>query len=187
MDPRVCSGLTVLMMAVIGTVRGGRFPTPTLRVSAEEAEKWPCTWAGGTVERTRSLEPKRLGVGQAPRERRRPGREAIFNRQQTEAETHERRQRRSNWVDVRGESCRWKGEGAGQERRDPELAPGVCGLQPPSCLQASLPLLPTHSSHRGQFSSVQFSPVAQSCLTLYDPMDCSTPGLPVHHQLPEFT
>ena len=33
----------------------------------------------------------------------------------------------------------------------------------------------------------QFSSVAQSCLTLCDPMDCSTPGLPVHHQLPEFT
>ena len=29
--------------------------------------------------------------------------------------------------------------------------------------------------------------VVQSCLTLCDPMDCSTPGLPVHHQLPEFT
>ena len=35
--------------------------------------------------------------------------------------------------------------------------------------------------------SVQFSSVAQSCLTLCDPMNCSTPGLPVHHQLPEFT
>ena len=33
-------------------------------------------------------------------------------------------------------------------------------------------------------SSVQFS---QSFLTLYDPMNLSTPGLPVHHQLPEFT
>ena len=32
---------------------------------------------------------------------------------------------------------------------------------------------------------VQFSSVAQSCLTLCDPMDCSTPGLPVHHQLLE--
>ena len=30
------------------------------------------------------------------------------------------------------------------------------------------------------------SSVAQSCLTIWDPMDCSTPGLPVHHQLPEF-
>ena len=36
-------------------------------------------------------------------------------------------------------------------------------------------------------SSVQFSSVAQSCLTLCDPMNRSTPGLPVHHQLPEFT
>ena len=36
-------------------------------------------------------------------------------------------------------------------------------------------------------SSVQFSSGAQSCLTLYNPMDCSLPGLPIHHQLPEFT
>ena len=35
--------------------------------------------------------------------------------------------------------------------------------------------------------SVQFSPVAQSCPTLCDPMDCSMPGLPVHHQLLEFS
>ena len=35
--------------------------------------------------------------------------------------------------------------------------------------------------------SVQFSSVAQSCLTLWDPMNRSTPGLPVHHQLPEST
>ena len=35
--------------------------------------------------------------------------------------------------------------------------------------------------------AVQFSSVAQSCLTLCDPINCSTPGLPVHHQLPEFT
>ena len=33
----------------------------------------------------------------------------------------------------------------------------------------------------------QFSSVAQSCPTLCDPMNHSTPGLPVHHQLPEFT
>ena len=33
----------------------------------------------------------------------------------------------------------------------------------------------------------QFSSVAQSCPTLCDPMTHSTPGLPVHHQLPEFT
>ena len=38
-----------------------------------------------------------------------------------------------------------------------------------------------------QFSSLQFSSVAQSCPTLCDPMNRKTPGLPVHHQLPEFT
>ena len=36
-------------------------------------------------------------------------------------------------------------------------------------------------------SSVQFSSVAQLCPTLFDPMNHSRPGLPVHHQLPEFT
>ena len=36
-------------------------------------------------------------------------------------------------------------------------------------------------------SSVQFSSVAQSCTTLCNTMNCSTPGLPVHHQLLEFT
>ena len=35
--------------------------------------------------------------------------------------------------------------------------------------------------------TVQFSSVAQSCPTLCDPMNHSSPGLPVHHQLPEFT
>ena len=35
--------------------------------------------------------------------------------------------------------------------------------------------------------SVQFSSVAQSFLTLCNPMNRSTPGLPIHHQLPEFT
>ena len=37
------------------------------------------------------------------------------------------------------------------------------------------------------FITNQFSSVAQSCPTLCDPMNHSTPGLPVHHQLPEFT
>ena len=39
----------------------------------------------------------------------------------------------------------------------------------------------------GLISSVQFSSVAQSCPTLCDLMNRSTPALPVHHQLPEFT
>ena len=37
------------------------------------------------------------------------------------------------------------------------------------------------------FVSHSVSSVAQMCLTLCDPTDCSTPGLPVHHQLPELT
>ena len=40
---------------------------------------------------------------------------------------------------------------------------------------------------QGREVTVQFSSVAQSCLTLCDPMKRSTPGLPVHHQLPEST
>ena len=40
---------------------------------------------------------------------------------------------------------------------------------------------------RMKINKAQFSSVAQLCLTLCDPMNCTTPGLPVHHQLPEFT
>ena len=42
-------------------------------------------------------------------------------------------------------------------------------------------------SAHDSLSSVQFSSFTQLCPTLCDPMNCSTPGLPVHHQLPEFT
>ena len=48
-----------------------------------------------------------------------------------------------------------------------------------------LPLLILYATSHIQFS--QFSSVAQLCPTLCDPMDCSMPGLPVHHQLPEPT
>ena len=49
--------------------------------------------------------------------------------------------------------------------------------------------------HQGSFGACTLkkkcdwsvSSVSQSCLTRYDPMNYSTPGLPVHHQLPEFT
>ena len=40
---------------------------------------------------------------------------------------------------------------------------------------------PNHTVHK----SWSVSPVAQSCQTLCDPMDCSTPGFSVHHQFPE--
>ena len=47
----------------------------------------------------------------------------------------------------------------------------------------------THASllYHMYLTSVQFSSVTQSCPTLCDPMNHSTPGLPVHHQLLEFT
>ena len=41
--------------------------------------------------------------------------------------------------------------------------------------------------HPISFSSIQFSSVAQPCPTLCNPMNRSSPGFPVHHQLPEFT
>jgi len=41
--------------------------------------------------------------------------------------------------------------------------------------------------YKAKSHSVQFSSVAQSCPTLCSPMDCSTPDLPAHHLLPEFT
>ena len=44
----------------------------------------------------------------------------------------------------------------------------------------------TGSSSNGRVHA-SFSSVAQSCLTLCNPMDCSAPGLPAHHQLPELT
>ena len=55
----------------------------------------------------------------------------------------------------------------------------AAGLSPglPNCSQILY-----HLSH-----SVQFSSVAQLCPTLFDPMDCSMPGFPVHHQLPKLT
>ena len=64
---------------------------------------------------------------------------------------------------------------------------------------AQLHPLPWHSGHTAHFrpqscciSSTgkdysQFSSIAQSCLTLFDPIDCSMPGFPAHHQLLEFT
>ena len=58
------------------------------------------------------------------------------------------------------------------------------GLNPglPHCRQMLY-----HLSHKVTISSVQFSSVTQSCPTLCHPMNQSTPGLPVHHQLPGFT
>ena len=56
---------------------------------------------------------------------------------------------------------------------------GVEGATPPH------PRAHDHSKQSRVSASVQFSLVAQLCLTLCNPMDCSMPGFPVHHQLPE--
>ena len=50
-----------------------------------------------------------------------------------------------------------------------------------------MPVTRTRDIKCGHSFTDQFSSVAQSCLTICDPMDCSMLGLPVHHQLLEFT
>ena len=58
------------------------------------------------------------------------------------------------------------------------------------CLYTWYNLLPGRWTHVVKVTWIwegQFSSVAQLCPTLCDPMDCSMPGFPVHHQLPEFT
>ena len=55
------------------------------------------------------------------------------------------------------------------------------------CFKSSLERGDTEKRNQLVIFLVQVSSVSQSCLTLCDPMNCSTPGLPVHHQLPEFT
>ena len=60
------------------------------------------------------------------------------------------------------------------------------GIEPRSpALQADS--LPAELPGKPKITVSQFSSVAQSCLILCNPMNRSTPGLPVHHQLPEFT
>ena len=48
-------------------------------------------------------------------------------------------------------------------------------------------ILPVFKFEKLRIKELQFSSVTQSCPTLCDPMNGSMPGLPVHHQLPEFT
>ena len=48
-------------------------------------------------------------------------------------------------------------------------------------------LLPSNVQSCNNYLKFQFSSVPQLCPTLCDPMNHSTPGLPVHHHLPEFT
>ena len=59
-------------------------------------------------------------------------------------------------------------------------------LENPSILKGLPGTLP-HIFPTWEYYFTQFSSVAQSCLTLWDPKDCSKPGFPVHHKLPELT
>ena len=63
----------------------------------------------------------------------------------------------------------------------------LVGMQTSTATMENSVEIPLKIANRTAFSSVQFSSVAQSCPTLCDPMNRSTPGLPVHHHLPEFT
>ena len=83
-----------------------------------------------------------------------------------------------------------------QSKVGEQRGPGSRSLPPPpgTSQVASTwedPLGPSPSQSRQVFQpisfSVQVSSVAQFCPTICDPMDCSTPGFPVHHQLPELT
>ena len=63
----------------------------------------------------------------------------------------------------------------------------LVGMQTSTATMENSVEIPLKTGNRTAISSVQFSSVAQSCPTLCDPMNGSTPGLPVHHQLQEFT
>ena len=63
-------------------------------------------------------------------------------------------------------------------------AVGDCS-EPCTCTHSCRPGRDSGDGSSVLLSRCQCSSVAQSRLTLCDPMDCSTPGLPVHHQLPE--
>ena len=94
-------------------------------------------------------------------------------------------QRKNEWVcgsdSVVSMTMRLSGWMRGQP--DPRWYP-----EPRELVSASIALMaPYASGSTLTLGSVQFSSVPQSCLTLWDPMDCSTPSLPVHHQLLEFT
>ena len=59
----------------------------------------------------------------------------------------------------------------------------ICSLSHSSLSDSRVP----GHGRKGGTACLLFSSVAESCPTLFDPMNCSTPGLPVHHQLPATT
>ena len=69
----------------------------------------------------------------------------------------------------------------------PSIFPSIRVFSNESALRIRWPKYWSFSFNIRYMYSVQFSSVTQSCPTLCDPMNCSTTGLPVHHQLLEFT
>ena len=63
----------------------------------------------------------------------------------------------------------------------------LCCLWKQKPLYPNLCLIRFNQWQQKIFSEIQFSSFSQSCPTLCDPMNCSKPGLPVYHNLPEFT
>ena len=78
-----------------------------------------------------------------------------------------------------------------KDLHDPDNHDGVITHLEPDILGCkvkwALGSITMNKASEGDGIPVQFSSVAQSCPTLCNPMNCSTPGLPVHHRLPEFT
>ena len=74
-----------------------------------------------------------------------------------------------------------------KDLNDPENHDGVITPLEPEILECKVQWALGSITTNKASSSVQFSSVAQPCPTLCDPMNRSTPGLPVHHHLPEFT
>ena len=108
----------------------------------------------------------------------RSGKESTYQR------TRCKRYRLDPWVGKTPWRRRWQptpvflpGESHGQR--------SLGGYSPRGLKESDLTAFKQHNNSTSQKFYVQFSSVTQSCLTLCDPMDSSTPGLPVHHQLSE--
>ena len=83
--------------------------------------------------------------------------------------------------------CLWDSPGSGLPRPPPGNLPNP-GIEPTSLVsQADALSLSQRGSPYFILRSDQINSVTQSCPTRCNPMNCSMPGLPVHHQLPEFT
>ena len=94
------------------------------------------------------------------------------------------------WVAISfSNAWKWKVKGKSLSRVRLLATPWTAAYQAPPSMEFSVQEywndLPLPSPYC--FLSVQFSSFTQSCPTLCDPMNCSRPGLPVHHQLLEFT